>query len=434
MALAPQLPQPTPSSRRVELPIELWDIIFELSGPDAATLSLVHSPLNVSQVSRRWRAIGLSNTALWSTLAVTTTRRHAEDALAFDALYRVVRLWLRRSGTRLLCVSLTHSDNVETARPLDALLESVLRHSCRLRALRVDGPGSALFPLEHPGLCFPALEDLKIDTTSSQHPGAAPEVTVALNYPPRLRSLVAHASSVQIAAVDCRQLTALDVLGTFWTVEETLVFLADAPHMQNLRLSVNGATPNQHPRVEAPSLRSLTLEFDESLSPASLRCSRIGVFFALLHTPNLDHLSIHERPVTALPLNSWPHSQFVSFLGRTPLLRSLHLAHLPLYETQIVECLQQIPLLVDLVLEAQSQRNVGDLLVNALACGIAAALRSVEFRHCGKRCTEQALIHMVDSRVASGELRYLRVHRSALPSPELVKRVEEWEVVVDVQY
>ncbi|KAJ7693426.1 hypothetical protein B0H17DRAFT_860580, partial [Mycena rosella] len=88
------------------LPIELWDIIFDHCVPHAPEPSLVHAPLNVSQVCRRWRTIALSNPALWTAFAITTTRRHTERGDALEALHRVLQLWLHRSGARPLSVSL----------------------------------------------------------------------------------------------------------------------------------------------------------------------------------------------------------------------------------------------------------------------------------------------------------------------------------------
>jgi hypothetical protein len=89
----------------------------------------------------------------------------------------------------------------------------------------------------------------------------------------------------------------------------------------------------------------------------------------------------------------------MGYLGATS-LRALALEYLPLYETQVIECLQRVLQLTELVLKVfarrGSQRNVGDILLRPLTSWIvppngvpiALALHSVEFRHCGKRCTE----------------------------------------------
>ncbi|KAJ6494968.1 hypothetical protein DFH09DRAFT_1449745 [Mycena vulgaris] len=432
------------------LPIELWDIIFEHCVPHSSELTLVDAPVNVSQVCRRWRNIALTNPALWSAFAITTTRRHTERGHALEALHRVLQLWLHRAGPRLLSVSLAQSDSVRAPGPISLLLDAVLAHAAHLRSLDLHVPEACLFPLAVPTLYLPALEHLKIHSPWPHLP--APELALPLARAPRLRTLVTRDTAfdtAHVSAFDYTQLTELTLLPVahapphvFWSADEALAFLAEAPRLHTLRVAINDFMPRRRTLAQAPALRSLSLQFCDALPGAPRRPARIGAFFSLLYTPNLHCLALRDRGAMALPcqlLDAWPQAQFLAFLGATP-LRALHLEHLPLYETQVIEALRQVPLLTALVLEAParrgSQRNVGDLLLAALTPPngppIAAALRSVEFRHCGKRCTEQALISMVDAR--RGALQYLRVHRSALPSKELTARVARWDVVVDVQY
>ncbi|KAJ7121246.1 hypothetical protein C8R43DRAFT_75063 [Mycena crocata] len=452
LALRQYVARRCPASR---LPIELWDIIFAKCVRHPPELSLVDAPLNVSQVCRRWRNISLSNPHLWTGLAVTTTRRHAERGHALEALHRIIQLWLGRSSSRLLSVFLTQSDEVKLTSPISLLLDAVLAHSERLLSLEVCAPESCMFPLESPALYLPALQHLKIH---SPWPGlTTPDLIIPFDHAPRLRSLElvdTAFDAAHISVFDYTQLTELTLLpdmqaplSAFWTADEALAFIADAPRVHTLRLAINDFMPRRRTLARADALLSLSLEFRDALLGASRRNTRIGAFFSLLYTPNLQHLALRDRgsphPVTwpmYQHLHTWPHQQFLAYLASTP-VRSLYLKHLPLYETQVIESLQQVPQLTELVLEAGarrgSQRNVGDILLHALTHWnngkpIAKGLRSVEFRHCGKRCTEQALISMVDSR--AGALQYLRIHRSALPSQELTARVARWNMVVDVHY
>ncbi|KAJ7761108.1 hypothetical protein B0H16DRAFT_1884529 [Mycena metata] len=445
-----------PASR---LPIELWDLIFEECVGDAQEMSLVNAPLNVSQVCRRWRNISLSNPGLWSALAVTPTRHHAEDDYALEALHRVVQLWLRRAVARPLSVSLAQSDSVGSEGPLLLLLDAVLLHAPHLRHLDIRAPEACLIPLDSPALYLPALERLKIESPWPQPLAAS--ITLPLHRAPRLRSFAVLRTSFDAAhvfAFDYTQLTELTLLPdaqaapeVFWTAEETLTFLAEAPRLRTLRVAVNDYMPHRRTLAHADALQSLTLEFRDALSTLPPRPTRIGAFFSLLYTPNLRHLTLRDRGA-AHPavwplhqfLDTWPQAQFLAYLSTTQ-LRALTLEHLPLYETEVIECLQRVPLLTELVLAARAQgglqRNVGDLLLCALTSRtvppngtpIVTALRKVEFRHCGKRCTEQALISMVDSRL--GALEYLRVHRSALPSQNLAAQLARWDMVkVDMHY
>ncbi|KAJ7071950.1 hypothetical protein C8F01DRAFT_1101955, partial [Mycena amicta] len=347
-----------------QLPIELWDLIFEMSGDDSPEASLLHSPLNVSQVCRHWRSIVLSNSALWSTLAVTAP----EHAPSLEAFHRIVQLWLRRSGKRLLTVSLAQSDSVKSAAPLSLALEAVVGNADRLRSLRFHGPEASLFPLERPELCFPVLEHLHINSRWPMV--AASDLVIILSGARRLRSLTARHTSFDaghIGGLDYQQLTELTLLpdgrsspNTFWTSDEALALLSDAPHLTKLRLAINDTMPRRHTLTHAAALRSLSLEFRDASSGTSSRSVRIGAFFSLLYTPNLEHISLRDcgaaYPVIwphPQSLGSWPQAQFLSYLGATQ-LRSLHLAHLPLYETQVIECLQQVPNVAELVLEVPS--------------------------------------------------------------------------------
>ncbi|KAJ7783687.1 hypothetical protein DFH07DRAFT_948706 [Mycena maculata] len=453
LALRQYVARRCPSTR---LPVELWDIIFEQCVPDTPEPSLINAPLNVSQVCRRWRNIALSNTLIWT--ALTITCRHTETDQALQSLQRVVQIWLNRSRARHLTVSLAQCDSVKSESLVSLLLETVLVHASHLRSLQVRAPEACLFPLEVPHLYLPVLDHLKIESPWPHL--TTPDFTIPVDRAPRLRSLAvldAFFNATHIAVFDYTQLAELVLLPDsrapphmFWTADEALDFIAEAPHLKTLRIAIDDFMPRRSTVATAAGLVSLSLEFRDALSGTSGRPARIGAFFSFLDTPNLHHLALCDRgapnpilwPLSQF-LDTWPQDQFLVYLAATP-LRSLHLENLPLYETQVIECLQQVPQLTDLVLEAPavrgSQRNVGDLLLAALTnrsvplsgTPIASALRSVEFRHCGKRCTEQALISMVDSRI--GALQYLRVHRSAIPSKELAARVARWNVVVDVQY
>ncbi|KAJ7141353.1 hypothetical protein C8R44DRAFT_245108 [Mycena epipterygia] len=151
------------------LPVELWHLIFAECVPEPGEPNLVHAPLNVSQVCRRWRTIALSNPVLWTALTLTTTGRRYTDLLALD---RLLELWLHRSGARLLSVSLTQAEAVKSTSPIIlVLLDAVFMHAPRLRRLDVRAPETCLLPLELPELSFPALEYLKIQSLSASDSG-----------------------------------------------------------------------------------------------------------------------------------------------------------------------------------------------------------------------------------------------------------------------
>ncbi|KAJ7680736.1 hypothetical protein DFH06DRAFT_1315477 [Mycena polygramma] len=435
------------------LPVELWDIIFENCVPSTPGPSLVEAPLNVSQVCRSWRDIALSHSVLWSTLAINTNCSHTEGSYALETLRDIIQLWLGRSVTRLLSVSLTQSGEDKSTGGMSFLLEAVLAHTTNLRGLEVRAPETCLGPLASPALYLPELEHLKIESPWPALSNAA--FLLPLDRVPRLRSLAAlHISfdAAHISVFDYRQLTELTLLpdvhapaSVCWTADEALTFLADAPKLRTLRVAVSDRSPRRGTFVQADALHSLSLHFYDARFTFPRRHVRIGGFFALLCTPNLQQLAVRDcgldNPDVWPPeqfLGIWPVKEFLVYLRATQ-LRVLKLKHLPLYQTQVVECLQQLPQLMELVIEARAHRgmqhSVGDFLLMALTKfqppadfePIATALRSVEFRNCGARCREPELLKMFNSRCA---LKYLRLHRAALPSEELVGRIASWNPVV----
>ncbi|KAJ7882967.1 hypothetical protein B0H14DRAFT_3751550 [Mycena olivaceomarginata] len=163
--------------------------------------------------------------------------------------------------------------------------------------------------------------------------------------------------------------TALFTSHVFWTADEVLTFLAEVPHLHTLHLS----QPMRRTLAQADTLLSLSLEFCDALDGSPRRSPRIDAFSSLLYTPNLQHLTLRDHGATNTVigpsyqfLDKWPQEQFMEYLGATS-LRALALEYLPLYETQVIECLQRVLQLMELVLEVFArrglQRNVGDILL-----------------------------------------------------------------------
>ncbi|CAK5280695.1 unnamed protein product [Mycena citricolor] len=439
------------------LPTELWDLIFQYAVSATPEPSLMQPPLNASQVSRRWRAIALSSRRLWAGLAVTVTQRHTSDSRALEALHKIVGTWLARAGRRPLAICLAQGEDIKDTSPVSHLLDTVLRQcSAQILSLSLQAPETCLFPLASYTEYLPLLEHFSVQSSFWPHL-TAPKLVLPLSVEqtPRLHALTLYSSPFDVLpSTDVTQLTSITLLPStgapghlFLSADDVLDCLASAPHLHTARFALNDFMPTRLTLVRAGLLRVLRLEFRDSV-PAStngqLRGTRIGALLSLLYAPELQRFALRDRAKPGAGAWAWPQAQFLAFLSTTPFLQALHLIHLPLYETQIIECLRRLPLVRHLVLEARagkgSQRNVGDVLLRALTVGsgatLADALHTLEFRHCGKRCTEQALISMVDSRLVLGRLGYLCVHRSAGPSPELVSKLAAWRLtaMVDVVY
>ncbi|KAJ6465109.1 hypothetical protein C8R47DRAFT_54267 [Mycena vitilis] len=427
------------------LPVELWDIIFEKSVPGAPEPSLADAPLSVSQVCRSWRDISLSNSVLWSNLAVNTSCSHP-----LEPLCDLIPLWLGRSVTRLLSASLAQSAEDKSTTFLPSLLKVVLAHAKKLRGLEVRAPASCLHPLGSPALYLPELEHLKIEAPG---PEQSTTVVLPLDRAPRLRNLAAldiSFDAAHISVFDYRQLTELTLLpdvkapgSVFLTADEALYFLFDAPKLRTLRLAVTDREPRRKLVSQADALHSLSLYFHDVRTYMPRRHERIGIFFSLLRTPNLQHLLVKDcgeddppafsRPADyLLRLDSWPQKRFAAYLSATQ-MRTLKLVYIPIYQSQVADCVERMPQLRELFVEARlhrgSQCNVGDFLLmvltptNMALRAVAPALHSIEFRNCGRRCTEQGLLEMIDARPA---LQYVRVQRTQLPTKELAGRVTSW--------
>ncbi|KAJ8515604.1 hypothetical protein ONZ45_g7017 [Pleurotus djamor] len=191
-------------------------------------------------------------------------------------------------------------------------------------------------------------------------------------------------------------------------------------------------------RVEELDLVLLDGSGELGLQVPWSRRQRLEHFFSILQTPEVAKLSIGYAPVVFSNLDSWPHTSFLAYLARSASsLEVLTLRLLPLFETQIIQYLQKTPALTHLVVEGLpsggTQRVVGDLLLAALTFmdwryPLVPRLQSIDFRHCGKRCSEAALLLMIEARSFRNpvaKLKSLKYCASSTPHT-LLSKLNEW--------
>lgn len=121
------------------LPVEVLSEIFAYTLPHPPELSPRFSPLVLTHVSRHWRHVTLSTTSLWS--AVFVSQKHVK----LDGLMSMIQLWLQRSGSHPLHVSVDLFDGNDTIMRVDdfvrhrkiyrSLASMLLPHLHRLEVL-----------------------------------------------------------------------------------------------------------------------------------------------------------------------------------------------------------------------------------------------------------------------------------------------------------
>lgn len=317
------------------LPVEILEYIFVLAGervpsdtPDTIrTLYSTGLPMEliISAVSRRWRAIALKHSKLWSNIKLSS--RTTPVAL---------QLYLDRSRSRLLNVEIvfTASTGVTaTARPtLDWTLHTLMRVVCqalpRWGQLRISTPFpdilmAVMSLLGQPHLSAPSLEVLAIECpfqtgmlsgNGNMYPRPFPRGA------PRLQHMQLHRCTFPMPEDEpLPHLHSFDVASAPWTLSDLHILSNVAPQLTHLAV-----------------MSSYKLDAHDSLHFPALRTLRIGDYFQnatilqLVEAPQLEVLQIEDMEVQFNVAAGW----YVDALkgdgssggaGKFPRLRSLRL-------------------------------------------------------------------------------------------------------------
>jgi hypothetical protein len=452
-----------------KLPVELWEKIFLDCLPEEGEARPCprEAPLILTQICGGWRNIALSSPRLWSTLAIKTSARH-ERKQDEEKFKNIVQMWLSRSAACPLSISLTSGTLFQSYRTPSSRLvpiwDALAPHIGHWKSLDLNVPESSLSTLfTSPPRHLPLLESLKLDVFPEMQSWQATSFT--LESAPRLkRVFFAHVTfDIRSLNINYAQLTEMTVLPQAWakaemflTIEECLEILAVAQNLTKCMLCIEDVMPTRSASIVSP-VKEFHISFRDSDRRANLRgvqphrSIRLGQFFELSTMPMLQTLTVGNFVGNFTDSGTWPNNSFVTFLAQSACpLQSIRLAFLPILESELISLLRLTPDLTHLVVEARqgvgAQLSVGDDLLRALAicplssCDhcLAPCLESIDFRYCGKRCTERAILDMIESRQPSegeqvvrhgtrvSQLKSFSIQMSHRPGEDLSSKVGNW--------
>ncbi|KAG9220592.1 hypothetical protein CCMSSC00406_0003691 [Pleurotus cornucopiae] len=435
--------------RSPRIPVELWGEVFQWCLPqDGATTSLSDPPCTFTQVCRFWRAVALSTPRLWASLTIDATQL-ADDE---EATVAGIRSWLCRSDPLPFALTVRARDNYgRLPRPcLCQFSELIVDYAHRWRHLQLHLPGDWFDWISFAGGQFTSLSCLGLHSSSFSASHSSILDMEWQTLPPlrqiTVSGLMFDPSSLHI---DYAQITELVILpqhtleeGILFTLDDVLNILSQASRLTKFACLVDDRLLKWKTEVSS-NVEELDLCFKDcganwnNPNRQANRMRRLDRFFSLLRNPNTRSLSIGYSSTTHLASTPWPHDSFLSYLSNSSSnLESLSLKYLPVVETQIIQYLQRAPALTHLTVEVQpttgSQRAVGDLLMAALTfmdwrCPLVPRLESLDFRNCGRRCSEAAVSFMIETRNVHNLVAKLKtIKYSASRTPHsLMTKLEE---------
>jgi hypothetical protein len=283
-------------------------------------------PLLVSKICSSWRHVALTTPALWTTLYLDLNDPNPEDQAVF------VRSWIARSAECPLFIEL--EDFHDSGSP--AIMNILTPHAHRWGKLKLH-LGSQLVPTLAPikGRLGKLRElDITAYLYEEDYPGAIDFFAVA----PALRVLKLFGESAVKFEFPWVQLMHYEI--AHFQLRDCLAVLQKASTLSSAVL-----LRTYHPDMDVP------ITFHD---PTSSNIHSLGLIdsigldarLASLTLPFLDTLTLE-----ALAGTHWPHPQFMPFLARSSQhLRKLALK-VPISDSQLLECLEQLPSLLELRVE-----------------------------------------------------------------------------------
>ncbi|KAK1221268.1 hypothetical protein PQX77_015928 [Marasmius sp. AFHP31] len=386
-------------------PADIWSEIFAQCLPtnklNVALCTSKEPPLLLTAVCRAWREIALNTPRLWSALHVCVAC--TDTNLAFPAFLEGIKLWLDRSGSRPLTLSVSMSDCTPlnspaaidlNSTPYTALMDLLACYSHRWKtiSLHFSVDSSHLRSLERLTRAdLPLLETLYIAKcglfvevgmiSGSPIPPRVDPTPFANLLPqlPSFRSLHSQPASPAVLnlASTCRGLTQL-TLGL--SMPPTVVLRQIASSCRDLHiLTIHSdlwASPEDDaaamlfangPPIEWPSLQELNLLLEGSgyyVNTGGTASNTPHPFlqrtFESILTPQLRRLFIQfprVRPKKPLVENTVP---FQSLIASSPHLMHLQLSGYAILNAEALsQCLQLAPSLATLALRARAPLRTG---------------------------------------------------------------------------
>ncbi|KAK1231228.1 hypothetical protein PQX77_005664 [Marasmius sp. AFHP31] len=379
------------------LPADIWGEIFVYCLPtnklNVAFCAAREAPLLLTTICRAWREIALNTPRLWSALHVRVSG--ADPDPTFPARLEGIKLWLDRSGSRPLTLSISMCDNnpsnIPTVTDLDstpytALMDLLSSYSRRWGTLSLDlgVKVSHLQPLERFTIeDLPLLETVYVGGPAliiGADPSAVPPTSShrtptsfanLLPHLPSLRSLHSRSGCKLVLdiASTCRRLTQLTSSSSVLPTVALRQIAASCPVLGTLTLrtlfySTQGdVTTSQEGPVVWPSLQELNLHFDgpgyfiANGDAYSFHSVLKGTFDSII-TPQLYRLSIQFGAFPNRPVEDVV--PFQDFIANSPSLTHLHVLGYNVLDAEALSrCLHFAPSLTTLTLRPRIRYFTG---------------------------------------------------------------------------
>ncbi|KAJ7491770.1 hypothetical protein B0H11DRAFT_2007797 [Mycena galericulata] len=304
--------------------------------------------LVVSQVCARWHSVAMGTPTLWNTIELDGVLwRTPADAKRMMGLLKSA---LDRGGKSLLNIEVT----IDNTAPHIPALELMAAHSERWQIASFICAVSDLQPLSAAKGRLPCLESLQLWGTPSPLEifEDAPRLTeVEFGGTPESLAGLAKLPLQQLQVFRCGEFVGLgEFMGLGVSPAMNLM-----PHLSNtahfffqLRLLDFSAGFNEStsvPSVISP-ISSLSLNVVDGFSRVNIGPTMARIIEGLT-LPSLENLEIDSEEYPDLPL-PWPHAQFLGLSTRSSFdthLRCLKLYHSVITETELLECLETLPVL-----------------------------------------------------------------------------------------
>ncbi|KAF7312954.1 hypothetical protein MKEN_00980000 [Mycena kentingensis (nom. inval.)] len=206
-----------------KLAVEIIQTVFRQTLPELPTPDPSQSPLLLTQISRRWRMVAVDTSSLWTccvfggpTAATTTRRKTLPPGISH---INALDLWLQRSGTRPLQYTVYSRASQPDINEPQAVLNALLAHSNRWKAMQLTFPREVLRSLERHS--YPMLKNLRLNCFARRFaPQGDETIAIPAAAAPRLRALSVSGLRAEQIEMPWGQLEDLSFSG--WTLDAIL--------------------------------------------------------------------------------------------------------------------------------------------------------------------------------------------------------------------
>lgn len=335
--------RPVAPFQPMEIPNEMLSEIFSLASPPAWP-SALKSVTAIMSVCKRWRDVAISTQILWSSISVD----FHEVPLSIER----VQTWLERSGSQALSISITSSGWSGRYRTNQSvILDLLINQKSRWQRLYICIEPEDLDQLNTITTSLPILRELSIQ----QHRGDT--CIQFCHTAPALESLLVDRISwstfwllpwkLPWNQLRKYSISGLPIDGCLWVMDQCidLVECSLETELENRELEIYRPLSENTPIHR--HLRSLTMEVSTQLHiPALLNRatapSLIELYLVLIG-PSDSFSDWDPSPREAIPIS------LASFFTRSSCpLKYLRLDGILLPASELIECLEHIPGLVEL--------------------------------------------------------------------------------------